>query len=632
MGKDLGLFVGINQYTIAQKLRYAENDAIRMKDCFQNTVGGGLTFLFTDTSEPVNQHQTSPNRSNLRWMLQEMSSFKGVSSENNIWFFFSGHGMRSEGTDYLLPIDANPNDLEETAIAINFVTAQLSRTKARNIVLMLDACRDSMKGGKGVGDIGPDAEAAKATERGIISLFSCSPNEASWEVDALKAGTFTVALVEALTERRCATVRQISAYLLTRVPQLNEKYEKPRQKPRLVVDPDERGDLILLPGNAQDDDIAVLRSLATELEAKASMPKDREQLERALDIWKRINVAAKGNYVDFYDAVVRISKRLETASSSRPDEPNSQSEDIPRGTYAPLTPGAPTEDSPPLVSYKGLSKWMYKLTLCLLWSLFLAGILLSALFLFLAPHEELWQLLCFSVLVSTLSITAISRFTLLWKKRVRQKLQTIFFVQLTKDQTDQRLFIAHVVKPPDDPLAVLRLLEQLRLDELSFECSKLRSLNGLRPLLQDLRVLELQNCYLLTNLDAIAANTNLRVLILTECRVLTDIYGIVTLSSLFKLRLTKCNRVTQFEVLKRLPKLTTVELTDCTSLTNLDFLGSCRELKTIDVSRSENLISIRGLMQCKELRSLSVQDCPSLSPQSLTELKAAIPHYLEILR
>ncbi|MFN6539109.1 MAG: caspase family protein [Nostoc sp. EkiNYC01] len=62
---------------------------------------------------------------------------------DNFWFFFSGHGIRYADRDYLMPCDDDPEDIENTVIAINFVTERLRRCGADNVVLILDACRNS---------------------------------------------------------------------------------------------------------------------------------------------------------------------------------------------------------------------------------------------------------------------------------------------------------------------------------------------------------------------------------------------------------------------------------------------------------------------------------------------------------
>jgi uncharacterized caspase-like protein len=72
---------------------------------------------------------------------------------DNLWFFFSGHGIRHQDRDYLMPCDANPRDPDYTAISISYVTERLRRCGADNVVLLLDACRnEGEKAGLGIGE------------------------------------------------------------------------------------------------------------------------------------------------------------------------------------------------------------------------------------------------------------------------------------------------------------------------------------------------------------------------------------------------------------------------------------------------------------------------------------------------
>jgi uncharacterized caspase-like protein len=141
-----------------------------------------------------------------------------MGSGDNFWFFFSGHGIRHNNRDYLMPSDGDPEDIEETAIAINFITERLRRCGADNVVLILDACRSlAQKAGEGIGR----QTAEDARQQGLISIFSCSPQEYSYEIEALQQGAFTHALLDGLgIQGQCATVERLNQYLSLRVPEI----------------------------------------------------------------------------------------------------------------------------------------------------------------------------------------------------------------------------------------------------------------------------------------------------------------------------------------------------------------------------------------------------------------------------
>lgn len=64
---------------------------------------------------------------------------------DNFWFFFSGHGIPHNGQDYLMPLDGDPEDIENTGISTNTITNYLRSCGADNAVMILDACRSGGK-------------------------------------------------------------------------------------------------------------------------------------------------------------------------------------------------------------------------------------------------------------------------------------------------------------------------------------------------------------------------------------------------------------------------------------------------------------------------------------------------------
>ncbi len=151
------LVVGINEYQRLRSLDYAERDATLMRDFFQNEAGFEQIFFFSDHSPVFNApdgsvQSTQPTYANLRSFLRDFFEAPQLQPGDNFWFFFSGHGVRHQDRDYLMPCDANPRDVEYTAISISYVTERLRRCGADNVVLLLDACRnEGDKAGLGIG-------------------------------------------------------------------------------------------------------------------------------------------------------------------------------------------------------------------------------------------------------------------------------------------------------------------------------------------------------------------------------------------------------------------------------------------------------------------------------------------------
>src|SRR5271165_1579697 len=263
----IAIVVGVNEYVFARRLNYAREDAIRIKEFLEANGELERIFLFTDDSPDINGKPTIATRSNLLNLFDSMFEQAFLKPEDNLWFFFGGHGVRAGGQDYLLPIDGLPARVVDTGIPVQFITEKLSRSGAGNVVLVLDGCRDVGGGGRALAVLGEDTKRL-VIESGLVSIFACSPNEQSWEADELRQGIFTYAFLEALRDFNLATVRQIDNYLRRRVPELNALYRKPKQTPWLVAEPIRKADLILLPRHARERDLDKLKNLALEQEAE----------------------------------------------------------------------------------------------------------------------------------------------------------------------------------------------------------------------------------------------------------------------------------------------------------------------------------------------------------------------------
>ncbi|MBC1221800.1 SUMF1/EgtB/PvdO family nonheme iron enzyme [Nostoc sp. UCD121] len=310
MAKNWAIAIGINQYDYLQPLNYAKRDALLMQEFLGNEAGFERIFFFSDDSPDVGGKSTRPNRANLRQVFLELFNKPFMEAGDNFWFFFSGHGIRHADRDYLMPCDGNPADIEETAIPINFVAERLRRCGADNVVLILDACRSlGTRAGEGIGR----QTAEEARQQGVISIFSCSPQEYSYEIDALKQGAFTTALLEGLgIQGQCATVERLNQYLQSRVPEIVSEHKHARQTPYVIAEPLNKSHLILVPKYATLADIATLKIDAYQAEVN-------KNLDLAEQLWIRVLAGASGRDTDAIKAIKRIERlRWEPQEPSSP--------------------------------------------------------------------------------------------------------------------------------------------------------------------------------------------------------------------------------------------------------------------------------------------------------------------------
>ena len=147
MAKNWAIIIGVNNYSFLDDLKFAQADAEAMHSWLQQEGGferEGL-FLFTDDSPPIPTKPpilTKPTFGHLDAFFDVQFEQKLLNSTDNLWFFFSGHGNRGSGGDYLMLSDSNPNRLERTAISVSYITERLRNWGAGNVVMFIDACRN----------------------------------------------------------------------------------------------------------------------------------------------------------------------------------------------------------------------------------------------------------------------------------------------------------------------------------------------------------------------------------------------------------------------------------------------------------------------------------------------------------
>lgn len=297
MGKNWAIAVGINKYDNLQPLNYAKRDAEAMATWFKEEAKFDEVFLFTEDSPTIKTNPpilTQPYSARFRRFLNVQFERPLLKPEDNLWFFFAGHGRRYADRDYLMFWDSDPTD-KTTAIAVDFVTQRLRRSEAGNVVLLLDACRDEgSRGGLGIGE---------EEHQGVITFYSCTANQQSWEIAQLQHGSFTYTLLEGLRlqgEANNATVERLDQYLCRYVPQINARYQKPVQNPYLKAEPPYKMHLILLEQSATLRDVEPLK-------LQASLAENRGNLSLAEQLWIRVLAVSRADW-DAIDAIKRIDR------------------------------------------------------------------------------------------------------------------------------------------------------------------------------------------------------------------------------------------------------------------------------------------------------------------------------------
>ncbi|HEV8584907.1 MAG TPA: caspase family protein [Methylomirabilota bacterium] len=203
--------IGVGAYESNQipRLKFSVADA---EAIYQTLIGpAGFkkdnVLLLTDKSE------RKPTLRNIKWAL---GTFLGRSAkkDDTVLIFFAGHGAPEVDTrgierdglaKYLIPSDADPDDLYSTALPMDELQTIFARIESERVIAFLDACYSGAAGGR--------TFAAKRTRAGAVDdLFlerltrskgraivtASRPTEVSIELPELGHGIFTYYLVNGL--------------------------------------------------------------------------------------------------------------------------------------------------------------------------------------------------------------------------------------------------------------------------------------------------------------------------------------------------------------------------------------------------------------------------------------------------
>ena len=205
------VIIGAGQYQSAAipRLRYAVSDA---EAVYRTLTGpGGFqkdhVVLLTDNAE------RKPTLRNIRWALGTFLA-RSARKDDTVVIFFAGHGapeadLRGAERDglakYLIPVDADPEDLYSTALTMDEIKTIFERIESERVVAFLDACYSGAAGGRTFASLKTRATTVDdlfldrlTRSKGRAIITASRPTEVSIELGELGHGIFTYYLVQGL--------------------------------------------------------------------------------------------------------------------------------------------------------------------------------------------------------------------------------------------------------------------------------------------------------------------------------------------------------------------------------------------------------------------------------------------------
>lgn len=139
--KRVALVIGNGAYRNVAQLDNPANDARLLADTLRE-----LGFLLVGGDAQLDLDKAAFDR-----VVQDFGA--QLQGADVALFFYAGHGVQVRGTNYLIPVDANPTreaDVDFQMLDTNLVMRQMEGAGTRLNLVVLDACRNNPFGGRGL--------------------------------------------------------------------------------------------------------------------------------------------------------------------------------------------------------------------------------------------------------------------------------------------------------------------------------------------------------------------------------------------------------------------------------------------------------------------------------------------------
>ncbi len=235
--KRWALIIGIDKYVDAQitSLGGAANDAQALAHELVASAGFPEDQVIVLTSQ--RPPHLRPTRTNILRQLAQLN--RQVPHDGLLLFSFAGHGIAHDGQAFLLPADASIVEdtefLRDTALGLTLIKDRIERINAKQVVLLLDACRNDPAASRSDSpNLMTDAfrdfrfDLANRGVEAFATLFATAVGERAYEYPdpetGQRHGYFTAAVVQGLrgaaaNNRGEVTLASLVSYIQTNVPE-----------------------------------------------------------------------------------------------------------------------------------------------------------------------------------------------------------------------------------------------------------------------------------------------------------------------------------------------------------------------------------------------------------------------------
>jgi uncharacterized caspase-like protein len=185
--KRVALVVGNSAYQNVSRLENPKSDALLVADTLKRL---GFTLI-------GGQAQVELDKAGFDSAVQRFGS--QLMGADVALFYYAGHGIQVRGTNYLVPVSANPTreaDVDFQMVDVNLVLRQMEGAGTRLNIVILDACRNNPFGGRGLRAADGGLAQVRAPEGTLLS-YATQPGNVALDGDDGHS-PYTRALVETM--------------------------------------------------------------------------------------------------------------------------------------------------------------------------------------------------------------------------------------------------------------------------------------------------------------------------------------------------------------------------------------------------------------------------------------------------
>ena len=228
---DYALVIGIDKYESLPEARFAERDAATVREHLL-AMGFPLRNILYLSGRDA-------SRAGIEKYVESWLPMN-VKESSRVLVYFSGHGAPAvdDGQAYLVPYDGDAQYLANTGYPLKRLYGQLNALKAKEVLLVMDACFSGAGGrsvvAKGTRPLITKVDVDLANESKVVVFAAASADEITGTEESQGHGLFTYYFLKAINEAKGdATIANIFGYLQPRVNDAARRQGRD-QKPQLL--------------------------------------------------------------------------------------------------------------------------------------------------------------------------------------------------------------------------------------------------------------------------------------------------------------------------------------------------------------------------------------------------------------